>query len=131
AKLSLFFSTHSSARLYQLRASSFWPSCQWAMARKKKSKASPPLRSSIDFSRAAMASFHFPALYWAAPSVFQYIPSCGTNSTAFLDSVKARPGSRNFGSGQVASNQAALLLPSGLVDARSSDRSVVLYAVLD
>jgi hypothetical protein len=38
------------------------PSRQWAIARKNQSLLSPPLRSCMDFSSAATASFQLPAL---------------------------------------------------------------------
>ena len=56
--LGWFLSIHSTALSYHSRASSLWPSRQWAIARKIHSDASPPSRSFIDLSLAwSAASF--------------------------------------------------------------------------
>src|SRR5262249_48614700 len=104
-----FLSIHCTARSYHSRALSFSPSCQWAMARKNQSKLSPPLRTSIDFPRAATETFQSPARYRAAPSVFHDIPSLGTRATAFLANSTASSGLRKFASAHVESSQAKFL----------------------
>src|SRR5262245_18923321 len=58
--LGRFFSVQRTALSYHLRASSFSPNCHRHIARKNQSLALPPLPSSIDFSKAAIASFHWP-----------------------------------------------------------------------
>src|SRR5262249_45259166 len=62
ASLGLCLSIHCTALSYHSRASFFSPSCQWAIARKKKSKLSPPWRSGMAFCNAVIAAFQSPAL---------------------------------------------------------------------
>src|SRR5262249_32736191 len=114
-----YLSIHSTALSYHLRASSLAPCFQWAMARKNQSKASPPLRSSIDLFKPSIAAFQFPVRYWAAPSVFHELPAFGASSTAFRANSTARFGSRNFGSGQVASSQARLFQAEAFLGSNS------------
>src|SRR4051794_11921159 len=55
SSLGAFWSIHCTAFSYHERAASVSPRRWWAMARKKKSKLSPPPRSFTDLSRSATA----------------------------------------------------------------------------